>query len=261
MNLNDKIGFEVTTIAGATGFITKYEGNYITIGIGKIEKVFTSDAFVSRRLTFVDPASQSEVEAEIREIAENRRKAEEEHRKRAEEEERKRKAEEEELRKKAEEAERARKAARIDSMFGKDYHVEHLKRQPILTYQEVEEEFNIKIAGFGRGINITEHSIVLISSIGKENGSFVYHDHWDENGDYIYSGEGQVGDMYMARGNEAIKDAAKNGKDLYLFVKFSPTEYYFQGRFACVDIKYEDDEDRNGTMRREIKFRLRKIED
>ena len=80
MNLNDKIGFEVTTIAGATGFITKYEGNYITIGIGKIEKVFTSDAFVSRRLTFVDPASQSEVEAEIREIAENRRKAEEEHR-------------------------------------------------------------------------------------------------------------------------------------------------------------------------------------
>ncbi len=261
MNLNDKIGFKVTNKAGATGLITKYDGHYITIDFGTRKVTHDNKAFIEGYLTFDDPASQSEVEAEIREIAENRRKAEEERKKRADEEERKRKAEEEELRKKAEEAERVRRAARIDSMFGKDYHVEHLKRQPILTYQEVEDEFNIKIAGFGRGINITEHSIVLISSIDKENGSFVYHDHWEENGDYIYSGEGQVGDMYMTRGNEAIKDAAKNGKDLYLFVKFSPAEYYFQGRFACVDIKYEDDEDRNGTMRREIKFRLRKIDD
>ena len=261
MNLNDKIGFKVTNKAGATGSITKYDGHYITIDFGTRKVTHDNKAFIEGYLTFDDPISQSEVEAEIREIAENKRKAEEDRKKKAEEEERKRKAEEEERRKKAEEAERARKAAKIDSMFGVDYHVEHLKRQPILTYQEVENQFGIKIAGFGRGINITESSVVLISSIDKEDGSFVYHDHWTENGDYIYSGEGQVGNQLYTKGNKAIAEAAKDGKTLYLFVKFSSTEYYFQGRVICEDVSYEDDKDKNGEMRKEYKFRLRKIDE
>lgn len=261
MNLNDKIGFKVTNKAGATGSITKYDGHYITIDFGTRKVTHDNKAFIEGYLTFDDPVSQSEVEAEIREIAESKRIAEEEAAKAAEEADRRRKAEEEERRKRAEEAERARKAEEIDRKFGKDYHVEHLKRQPILTYQEVENQFGIKIAGFGRGINITEHSIVLISSIDKENGAFVYHDHWDENGDYIYSGEGQVGDHTMTGGNAAIRDAAKDGKTLYLFVKFSPRDYYFQGRFVYVEDKYENEEDKNGNIRKELKFRLRKIDE
>ena len=60
-----------------------------------------------------------------------------------------------------------------------------------MTYSEVEEQFGIKISGFGRGINITDKSVVLISSIDKAKENFVYHDHWTEEGDYIYSGEGK----------------------------------------------------------------------
>lgn len=261
MNLNDKIGFKVTNKAGVKGTIVKYDGRYITIAFGAIEKTYDGNGFIDGYLTFEDSVSQSEVEAEIRGKEERWRIAQEEAAKAAEEADRRRKVEEEECRRKAEEAERERRSAEIDSKFGRDYHVEHLKRRPILTYQEVEDQFGIKISGFGRGINPTESSIVLISSIGIENGSFVYHDHWDENGDYIYSGEGQIGDMRMTGRNEAIKDAAKNGKTLYLFVKFSSTEYYFQGRFVCIDIKYEDDKDKNGDLRREIKFRLRKIDE
>ena len=122
---------------------------------------------------------------------------------------------------------RRKKSKDIDSMFSKEYHAEKLAREPILTYQEVERQFGIRIAGFGRGINPTENSVVLISSIGKKDGKFVYHDHWTVEGDYIYSGEGKSGDQSMTRGNLAIKNAAADGKALHLFVKFSPREYYY----------------------------------
>ena len=149
----------------------------------------------------------------------------------------------------------------FDERFGEDYHVKHLARHPILTYSEVEEQFGIKISGFGRGINITDKSVVLISSIDKAKENFVYHDHWTEEGDYIYSGEGKKGDQVLSRGNKAIVDAADFGKRLYLFVKFSPKEYYFQGLFSLVNYTYEDDKDEDGNIRKEYKFRLRKIKE
>lgn len=77
----------------------------------------------------------------------------------------------------------------IEDGFGPDYNVRHLAKQPILTYKQVEEQFGIRIAGFGRGINRTPSTVVLVSSIDKKKAGFVYHDHWTTDGDYIYSGE------------------------------------------------------------------------
>lgn len=51
------------------------------------------------------------------------------------------------------------------------------------------------------------------------------------DGDYIYSGEGKTGDQTMSLGNKAIVDAENGEKKIYLFVKFSPQEYYYQGVF------------------------------
>lgn len=79
-----------------------------------------------------------------------------------------------------------KKTKSIDDMFSEDYHVNHLARQPILTYQQVEEQFEIKITGFGRGINVTPSKVVLISSISKAEGNFVYHDKWTSDGEYIF---------------------------------------------------------------------------
>lgn len=147
----------------------------------------------------------------------------------------------------------------LDEMFAPDYHAEKLARQPILTYQQVENQFGIRISGFGRGINPTSSTVVLISSIGKARGNFVYHDKWTADGDYIYSGEGKTGDQTMTKGNLAIRDAEINGKKIHLFVKFSPQEYYYQGIFKLADYTYEDDKDETGNVRKEYKFRLRRV--
>lgn len=147
----------------------------------------------------------------------------------------------------------------LDEMFEQDYHVEKLAREPILTFEQVEEQFGIKIAGFGKGINPTSDTVVLISSIKVSGGAFVYHDRWTGDGDYIYSGENKLGDQRMVKGNFEICNAKQSGKEIHLFVKFSPHEYYYQGVFELVGYTYEDDYDADGDLRKEYKFRLRKV--
>ena len=145
------------------------------------------------------------------------------------------------------------------SLFAPEYHPEYLSKSIILPYWEVEKQFDIKIKGFGRGINVTQSKIVLISSVDINKTNFVYHDHWTEDGDYIFSGEGKYGDQQMSKGNWAIKNAKYAGKEIHLFIKFSSQEYYYQGKFSLVDVAYEDDKDANGNPRKEYKFRLRKL--
>ncbi len=160
---------------------------------------------------------------------------------------------------KSEKVFKSAKDREIDSMFGEDYHADFLARNPILTYQQVESQFNIKISGFGKGINPTTSSVVLISSVNKSDGKFVYHDKWTVDGDFIYSGEGKTGNQSMTKGNLAIKNASRDNKKIHLFVKFSAQEYYYQGEFKLIDYTYEDDKDESGNIRKEYKFRIRKV--
>lgn len=167
----------------------------------------------------------------------------------------------EEAAKKAEKAakEAAAKRAKIVGGFDAGYHAEHLDTDKIYTYQEVEAKFGIRIAGYGRGCNLTDDSIVLISSVDPSGEHFVYHDKWDDNGDYIFSGEGSIGNQKLTARNKEIINAEKNGKVIHLIIKFSSKEYYYQGVFKLVDYTYEDDLDEKGNTRKEYKFRLRKV--
>ncbi len=208
MNHTDKIGQQVLNRKGEKGTVTKVDDVHIFVEFPDRTPVFQIDAFEKGFLTFVDPVMQKQVNDEV-EAA--RAKAEEERRIRAEF-----------MRKKAaEEASRpkpvvhvtpAKKTARLEDMFGSDYHVEHLRRQPILPYRQVEEQFGISLTPFGRGINPKDDSVVLISNISKKGKTFVYHDHWTTDGDYIYSGEGRLGDQKMAKGNLAIVTAKEMGR-------------------------------------------------
>lgn len=152
----------------------------------------------------------------------------------------------------------------IDTRFDKDYHAEYLKKNPVYTYKEVEDHFNISLYPYGRGINITRDAIVLISIIKVDKSDykcFVYHDHWTEDGDYIYSGEGKNGNQTNTRGNRALINAVNNGTKVQLLVKYPTKEYYYQGVFKVIDYSYEDDTDETNNIRKEYKFRIRKIED
>ena len=244
------VGLRVKHNAWGVGIITGKSDFGITVEFAEKTCKFEYPAAFEKFVTAEDAGVQQKIIDSINEAkvaAEQKRVAEEEARKVAEEQRR------------IAAASQSRKVKTLDEMFAPDYHVEKLARQPILTYQQVEDQFGIRISGFGRGINPTDSTVILISSIGKASGKFVYHDKWTADGDYLYSGEGKTGNQSMSKGNLAIRDAAQNGKEIHLFVKFSPQEYYYQGVFELVDYTYDDDKDEDGNMRKEYKFRLRKV--
>ena len=234
-----------------TGVITDVDGNYITVQFdSKVAKFLYPDSF-EKFIVAKDPSIQRVILEEIRvykHAVEMQRQAEAA----VQAAERHSVNEEQALPK-------IKRHRSIEDGFRSDYNVKHLAKHPILTYQQVEDQFGIKISGFGKGINKTESTVILVSSIDKKKGGFVYHDHWTTDGDYIYSGEGKTGDQKMTSGNKAIVDAEIQGKQIHLFVKFSPQEYYYQGIFSLVDYTYEDDKDESGNLRKEYKFRLRKM--
>ncbi len=249
MNL---IGMKIRHTVFGTGEVTEQHGNYISVQFAdKTSKFVYPDAF-DKFITAEDAETQALIVQKIQKI-----KTETQHQRHATES--AYKAPEEQRITAIITSSKAKNLRSIDEMFSEDYHVENLARQPILSYQQVEQQFGIKISGFGRGINPTKTTVVLISSIGKSSGKFVYHDKWTSDGDYIYSGEGKTGNQTMTRGNLAIRNATRDGKEIHLFVKFSPQDYYYQGIFTLLDCTYEDEKDENGNIRKEYKFRLRKV--
>lgn len=247
MEVNALIGHKVIQCGfrgNGEGTIVAVDGEFISVDFGGEVKTFSIEIF-TKSLKFDDD--------ETRELMEN-----------AVEEVRVAKAADEAAKKAEKEAERiaaeaADKRAKIVSGFDVEYHAEHLNTDEIYTYQQVEAKFGIRIAGFGRGCNPTEDSVVLISSVNQSGEHFVYHDKWDTNGDYIFSGEGRIGDQTLTARNKEIIKAESNGKVIHLIIKFSSEEYYYQGIFELVDYTYEDDLDEDGNIRKEYKFRLRKV--
>ena len=226
------IGKQVTHKQYGEGTIVKVDDNSIVVDFGTTKKKFSLDMFLG--FFKVD----NEVSKVITEkIAANKRA------KAAEKEAEKRRREEEEF----------------NAMFGADYNVRYLEHSSVLSSSGVEKEYRINRSGFGRGINVTDDAIILISSLIKDGARYTYHDHFDVNGDFIYSGEGQNGDQTMNRGNRAIVEAAQNNKKIILIIKASPTEYMPQGEYYLVEYTVEDDTGEDGEQRKEYKFRLRKM--
>lgn len=254
MDNHENKGKMVTDKNGRRGKIVGY-GNYIVVDYGGKINEYQQDAFFKGYLKYEDCDLQSEVESQIATIKEKKLKEEQ-------------KSEENkghvEIKKSIRQPElifkNHGKIIKLEDMFDKDYQVENLKREPILTYQEVEQKFGINIHGFGRGINVTPECIVLVSSLQKKNNHFVYHDKWLEKGIYLYTGEGKIGDHKWTSRNRAIRDAGIIGKSIFLYVKLSPQLYLFQGRVELLDYTYEKDHDSLGELVNQFKFKLKVIE-
>jgi 5-methylcytosine-specific restriction enzyme A len=106
------------------------------------------------------------------------------------------------------------------------------------------------------GISTPSSHPYIFLFTGESGSSFGYKDDFRPDGTFWYTGEGQVGDMKMDRGNAAIKNHAADGKSLVLF------EYVSNGRVRCVgDAIYlghhiEQRPDRNGQIRNALVFEL-----
>jgi 5-methylcytosine-specific restriction protein A len=80
-------------------------------------------------------------------------------------------------------------------------------------------------------------------------------DGWRE-GAFVYSGEGQVGDMVFTGGNKAIRDHVSTGKELHLFKRTIPAFVRYEGEFTCTSWEYAAKPDNTGATRQAIVFHL-----
>lgn len=100
--------------------------------------------------------------------------------------------------------------------------------------------------------------LLLFSGGGEQYG---YRDGWDDNRFFLYSGEGQVGNMEFTGGNKAIRDHSKDGKDLHLFEQVTPGQVRYLGCFVCCAWNFRQAKDKSGKSRRAIIFRLKPLEE
>lgn len=79
-----------------------------------------------------------------------------------------------------------------------------------------------------------DHPFVILFT-GETGEQFGYRDDWTNEGVFLYTGEGQVGDMEFVRGNRAIRDHIVDGKDLLLFEALGKGKgVRYRGQFACM---------------------------
>jgi 5-methylcytosine-specific restriction enzyme A len=67
------------------------------------------------------------------------------------------------------------------------------------------------------GISVSSQFPIAFLFTGDSGQQYGYHDGFQGDGTFWYTGEGQVGDMKMTRGNLAIRDSAGVGRELHLF--------------------------------------------
>ncbi|MDO6477975.1 hypothetical protein Q4578_11105 [Shimia thalassica] len=106
----------------------------------------------------------------------------------------------------------------------------------------------------------SKHPLVIVFT-GKSGEQHGYADGWQDEGVFLYTGEGQIGDMEFRAGNKAIRDHISDGKDLLMFEalgKGKPVR--FLGEFACQSWDTFTGSDREGNDRECIQFHLVKLE-
>ncbi len=121
------------------------------------------------------------------------------------------------------------------------------------VYNREDLRFAFK-GSFNGGINICKKTnTIVITSL--HTGNRIYDDKLFDGDIMLYTGEGQIGDQKMWKGNKAILDAKQQNRPIYLFVRFKKTEYTYFGEVILVDEPFFANEiDVQGNMRKVIKF-------
>lgn len=106
------------------------------------------------------------------------------------------------------------------------------------------------------GISTPTACPVIFLFTGDGGDAFGYEDMFRVDGVFLYTGEGQKGDMKWVRGNLSIRDSAANGKDLLLFEQSKIGFVRFVGYSRYLGHHMEERRDSSGSMRQAIVFEL-----
>ena len=91
---------------------------------------------------------------------------------------------------------------------------------------------------------------------GEQGGQYGYEDGFRNDGTFWYTGEGQIGDMEMVRGNLAIQNHFQLSKSLHLFEYTGPGTVRYVAEMLYTGHHVEVAADREGAPRRVIVFEL-----
>lgn len=104
----------------------------------------------------------------------------------------------------------------------------------------------------------SEHDFIMLFT-GEQGEQYGYHDGWTEDGLFLYTGEGQTGDMAFTRGNRAVLNHAENGKDIHLFEYIGRGRVRYISQMICSGYQEREGPDRESNLRKVIVFELSPI--
>jgi len=105
----------------------------------------------------------------------------------------------------------------------------------------------------------SKHDFIMLFS-GEQRHQYGYKGGWTEEGLFLFTGEGQRGDMSFTRGNAAIRDHAANHKDLHLFEYIRTGYVRYYGQMINTGHHELRRPDSDGNERRVIVFELMPID-
>lgn len=105
-----------------------------------------------------------------------------------------------------------------------------------------------------------KHKIILLFT-GESGEQYGYSDGWTDEGIYLYTGEGQKGDMSFRAGNLAIRDHLSNGEDLHLFEYVKTGYVRYIGQMVCTGYQWRQSKDEDKKLRQAIVFELLPVDE
>jgi 5-methylcytosine-specific restriction protein A len=106
------------------------------------------------------------------------------------------------------------------------------------------------------GISTPAGRSLILLFTGDVGHQYGYQDGWTADGLFLYTGEGQRGDMEFVRGNRAVRDHVAEGKDLYLFRYKRKGYVQYLDQMVCTGFHERLGPDADGLERGMIVFEL-----
>lgn len=133
--------------------------------------------------------------------------------------------------------------AEVEFEVGRRYH----------RRREIHARFRGQMQG---GISTPADYPLIFLFTGASGEAYGYEDRFHSDGTFWYTGEGQRGDMSMARGNRAIRDHSGEGKSMHLFETAERGWVTYVGEATYTGHHLTEKADVDGALRTAIVFEL-----